>query len=109
MVKKTDESPLGLLEGMMNTYSHERCDCFLSIEKPTPDDWHPTIDGIVHVTGYFYKKGPELWKFNVVGGDDTCMAMYTERREVKERTQTWLTNIAFLSMRDLLDWGFQYD
>ena len=101
-------SPLGL-DGILIQEGF-RSKTLLAINKPTSDDWSPNFpDGTVFVSLYEYTKGPVLWKFNVSGYDDTCMALYTDNTQKKDLTLNWILNLSVISKQDLLDWGVKYD
>lgn len=77
--------------------------------KVTSDDWSPSFDGsMVMITIYQYPL-KNLHKFVVAGADDTVMAMYTNDSNKVHTTYKWLNQIAVITKRDLLDYGFQYD
>lgn len=77
--------------------------------KVTSDDWHPCFDGsMVRVTIHKYPL-ENLHKFVVAGADDTVMSLYTQNSDKVTSTYKWLNQISVVTMRDLLDYGFEYE
>lgn len=77
---------------------------------PTPDDWHPTLEGgfvcVVLYTDlpFKYKKGLIV----VRGGDDDALERWFTESKDANNCYSRLIRLAFIDKAALIGWGFSF-
>jgi hypothetical protein len=86
---------------------------------PTSEDWHPSFDmfrnclpegetdGFVEVSIHPNWTGPDTFKINVRGADDTCMMLVVDSKEELESAIRRLPSI--ITMAALSAQGYKFD